>query len=120
MVRRTKDRVEPAGEEVSLAAPDADVDITGTLQRLRRIEGQIRGIQRMLTEGRECQDVLTQLMAIRSGVDEVSLLIVDLHIGRCILDGISLDDERRSELLRVLRAMTRFSPSAGSNENSIP
>lgn len=78
------------------------------LRRLRRIEGQMRGIQRMLEQGRECNDVLTQLMAIRSGVDEVSLQIVDLHIERCIFDGLALDESRRADLNRSLRLMTRF------------
>jgi DNA-binding FrmR family transcriptional regulator len=44
------------------------------LNRLRRIEGQIRGIHRMLAEDRVCEDVVTQLMAARSSLDQVGLL----------------------------------------------
>ena len=62
----------------------------------------------MLEQGRECNDVLTQLMAIRSGLDQVSLQIIDLHIDRCILDGISVDAGKRSELQRALRVMARM------------
>ena len=39
--------------------------------RLRRIEGQVRGIQKMLDEGRECEEMLTQTMAVRSAIDQV-------------------------------------------------
>lgn len=79
-----------------------------TLQRLRRIEGQVRGIQRMLEQGRECNDVLTQLMAIRSGVEEVSVQIIDLHIERCLFEGIEIDPTKRAELNKSIRLMTRF------------
>ena len=99
----------------SCAIP-VDARTDETLRRLRRIEGQVRGIQRMLEQGRECNDVLTQLMAIRSGVDEVSLQIVDLHIERCLFDGIEIAEAKRADLNRSLRIMTRFqyAPSAGS------
>jgi DNA-binding FrmR family transcriptional regulator len=50
------------------------------LTRLRRVEGQIRGIQRMLEEGRGCEDVLTQLAAARSALDQVGLLLMDWMI----------------------------------------
>ena len=86
---------------------DIDTRTADTLRRLRRIEGQVRGIQRMLEQCRECGDVLTQLMAIRSGLDEVSLQIIDLHIERCVLDGIDVDGSKRSELQRALRLMAR-------------
>lgn len=68
----------------------------------------MRGIQRMLEQGRECNDVLTQLMAIRSGVEEVSVQIIDLHIERCLFEGIDLDPAKRADLNRSIRLMTRF------------
>ena len=95
-------------EECMTCRPAVDERTPETLRRLRRIEGQVRGIQRMLEQGRECNDVLTQLMAIRSGLDQVSLQIIDLHIDRCILDGISVDAGKRSELQRALRLMARM------------
>ena len=75
------------------AMPGPDPFTAEIVHRLRRIEGQVRGIQRMLEDGRECNDVLTQLMAIRSGVEQVSLQIVDLHIERCVFRGHA--DRRR-------------------------
>jgi DNA-binding FrmR family transcriptional regulator len=68
------------------------VDTEAILTRLRRIEGQIRGIHRMLEEDRVCEDIVTQLMAARSSLDQVGLLLIDHHIDRCLLtdseDGI--------------------------------
>ncbi|HEU4759421.1 MAG TPA: metal-sensitive transcriptional regulator [Dehalococcoidia bacterium] len=78
-----------------------------TLARLRRIEGQIRGIHRMLDEGRMCEDVLTQLMAARSGLDQVGLLIMDHHIEHCLLSGLPADAGLR-HLQQALRLWLRF------------
>jgi len=52
--------------------------------RLRRVEGQIRGIQRMVEEGRECEAIVTQLMAARAALDKVSLLILRDQIVYCL------------------------------------
>jgi CsoR family transcriptional regulator, copper-sensing transcriptional repressor len=54
------------------------------LQRLKRIEGQARGLQKMIEEGRECEDVVIQLAAIKSAIDRVSLSIVGTHMIECI------------------------------------
>jgi CsoR family transcriptional regulator, copper-sensing transcriptional repressor len=85
-----------------------DARTSDTLTRLRKIEGQVRGIQRMLEQARECNDVLTQLMAIRSGVEEVSVQIIDLHIERCLFQGVEIDPATRADLNRTIRLMTRF------------
>ena len=108
------------GQDACAAPPDGRT--ADTLRRLRRIEGQVRGIQRMLEQGRECNDVLTQLLAIRRGVDEVSLHIVDLHIERCIFDGVAIDDAKRAELQRSMRLMTRLhsAPAAESESDALP
>ncbi len=103
-----------AMQEMDHCALPADSRTAETLRRLRRIEGQVRGIQRMLEQGRECNDVLTQLMAIRSGLDEVSVQIIDLHIERCLFDGLDLDPVKRADLNRSIRLMTRFHPSAAA------
>lgn len=54
--------------------------------RLARIEGQVRGIQRMLDEDRYCIDVLTQLTAIKAAIDKVALALLDDHVGHCVVD----------------------------------
>ena len=48
--------------------------------RLRRIEGQVQGLQRMLETGRECEEMLTQVMAVRSSIDQVGILLMEGHI----------------------------------------
>jgi DNA-binding FrmR family transcriptional regulator len=83
------------------------IDTEALLARLRRIEGQIRGIHRMVSEDRMCEDVLTQLMAARSGLDQVGLLIMDHHIEHCLLEGLP-DQEGLRNLQSALRLWLRF------------
>jgi DNA-binding FrmR family transcriptional regulator len=87
------------------------------LTRLRRIEGQIRGIQRMLEEGRGCEDVLTQLTAARSALDQVGLLLMDWHIERCVLGGLPPDEPRVQALREALKTWTRFRLLPGAAED---
>ncbi len=63
---------------------DLEQDVQSLLARLRRIEGQIRGIQRMLEEDRVCEDIVTQLMAARSSLDQVGVRLLDHHVERCL------------------------------------
>lgn len=88
-------------------AEDDSTDTDALLTRLRRIEGQIRGIHRMLAEGRMCEDVLTQLMAVRSGIDQVGLYVMDHHIEQCLLSDLSSDAGLRN-LQQTLRLWLRF------------
>jgi DNA-binding FrmR family transcriptional regulator len=53
--------------------------------RLKRIEGQIRGLQRMVDEQRDCEAILTQLMAARAALDRVGLLVADTFVQECVL-----------------------------------
>ena len=80
--------------------------------RLRRIEGQIRGIQKMLEEGRECEDMLTQTMATRSALDQVGARLMEFHLERCLLEGFDCDEERMTSLREALKLWTRFGQPA--------
>jgi DNA-binding FrmR family transcriptional regulator len=62
--------------------------------RLRRIEGQVRGIERMVDEDRYCIDVLTQISAIQAALDKVALGLLDGHARHCMREGA---EEGRSE-----------------------
>jgi len=62
----------------------ATPDVQTLIARLKRIEGQIRGIQRMLEEDRVCEDIVTQVMAARTALDQVSIHILDQHVQRCM------------------------------------
>ncbi len=85
----------------------ATAEIEAILTRLRRIEGQIRGIHRMLAEDRVCEDIVTQLMAARSSLDQVGLLIIDQHIDRCLAARESPEEALR-KLQEALRLWLRF------------
>ena len=80
--------------------------------RLRRIEGQARGILKMLEEKRDCEDMLTQTMAMRSALDQVGARIMEYHLDRCLLDGFGCDDEQMERLRDSLRLWTRFGQPA--------
>ncbi len=74
------------------------------LQRLRRIEGQARGIARMIEEGRECLDVVQQLTAMRAAADSLCVELVQAMLERCFLDGSPPPPQ---QLARVLKAVVR-------------
>ncbi len=77
------------------------------LNRLRRIEGQVRGVARMIEEDRYCIDVLTQLQAIRAAVTRVESEMLKSHLGHCIESAIVSGDQaeqrkKASELIELL------------------
>jgi DNA-binding FrmR family transcriptional regulator len=81
------------------------------LNRLKRIEGQVRGIARMVDEDKYCIDVLTQISASTASLRAVGLLVLEDHIRGCVIDG---DPEEREETLEELtRAIERFVRSVG-------
>jgi DNA-binding FrmR family transcriptional regulator len=80
--------------------------------RLRRIEGQARGVLRMLDEKRDCEEMLTQTMAMRSALDQVGARIMEYHLQRCLLEGFDCDEERMERLRESLRLWTRFGQPA--------
>lgn len=73
-------------------------------KRLQRMEGQVRGIRRMLDEERECQDVLTQLSAIRGAAYQISLLLVENYALDCVShpEAHGSKDEAISKLVNTL------------------
>jgi CsoR family transcriptional regulator, copper-sensing transcriptional repressor len=56
--------------------------------RLKRIEGQVRGVERMVAEDRYCIDVLTQVNSIKAALDKVALILLDGHVDHCVSDAI--------------------------------
>ena len=80
--------------------------------RLRRIEGQARGILKMLEEQRDCEDMLTQTMAMRSALDVVGARLMEYHLERCLLEGFDCDPERMESLREALKLWTRFGQPA--------
>ena len=78
-------------------------------KRLRRIEGQVRGIERMIEEDRYCIDVLTQIAAIQAALDKVALGLLDGHARHCVIGGQAngepeeLTDELMAAVGRLMR-----------------
>ena len=60
--------------------------------RLRRVEGQVRGVQKMVEEDRYCIDVLTQVGAVKAALDAVALLLLQDHTEHCVVEAIQAGD----------------------------
>jgi CsoR family transcriptional regulator, copper-sensing transcriptional repressor len=79
------------------------------LNRLSRIEGQVRGVARMVDDDRYCIDVLTQISAVQAALDKVALELLDDHAAHCVVGGASdrppeeLKDEMMSAVARLMR-----------------
>lgn len=79
------------------------------LARLKRIEGQIRGIEGMVAEDRYCIDVLTQISAARAALDKVALGLLDDHAHHCVIgaDSARERDEKTAELMEAVGRLMR-------------
>jgi DNA-binding FrmR family transcriptional regulator len=75
-------------------------------RRLSRIEGQVRGVERMVEDERYCIDVLTQISAIRAALDKVALNLVDDHARKCILE--ARGEERDQKVGELMGALDRL------------
>ncbi len=76
------------------------------LARLRRIEGQIRGIQGMIEKGRDCEAIVTQLMAARAALDKAGLTIVSHHLEQCLTS--PTESPSRERLERIIKFFMKF------------
>jgi DNA-binding FrmR family transcriptional regulator len=84
-------------------------------KRLRRVEGQIRGLQRMVEERRECEAILTQLIAARAALDRVGLLVVENYVEECL--PTQDPDVMQQRVRRVLGLVfSRYSLSGQADE----
>jgi len=84
--------------------PSYELDKSNMLERLRKIEGQVRGIQRMINDGRYCIDILTQLAAVQAALDKVGLMVLEDHTRGCVAKAIRDDGgaEAIEELMSVI------------------
>ncbi|VXC45586.1 metal-sensitive transcriptional regulator [Nocardioides sp. AX2bis] len=80
------------------------------LKRLRRIEGQARGLQRMVEEEKYCIDVLTQVAAMTSALEAFSLGLLSEHLHHCVVDAARAgdDDAARAKVDEAVAAITRL------------
>ena len=72
------------------------------LQRLRRIEGQVRGLQRMVEEEKYCIDILTQIAAARAALRSTGMIILKRHVESCVADAIEAGGTERSAIIDEL------------------
>src|SRR5215469_8477493 len=81
-----------------------------TLGRLRRIEGQVQGIQRMVEEDKYCVDILLQLTAVQGAVEQVQRLLLGRHIESCVADAIRSGStrDRQKKVDELLEVFSRF------------
>jgi CsoR family transcriptional regulator, copper-sensing transcriptional repressor len=79
--------------------------------RLRRIEGQVRGLQRMVDEDAYCIDVLTQVAAVQTALEQVAVNVLDAHVRGCVTDALndggSQADEKLDELMGAVRRFAK-------------
>ncbi len=80
------------------------------LNRMRRIEGQARGIEKMITEGRYCIDILTQIAAVSTALETVAGILLDDHVHHCVRHALSSGDEAvaAEKTEELLQAVHRF------------
>jgi len=77
------------------------------ISRLRRIEGQVRGVQRMIEEEADCGEILNQIAAIKSAVHHAGIIMFENHAQECILKSLNDSDQEQS-LDEIVKVMGRF------------
>ncbi len=85
------------------------VDKKSLILRLKRIEGQVRGVQRMIDEEAHCNDVLTQVAAIKSAINQVGLIVFENHAHDCIRSAIQdeTEDARFEEVINMMSKLMK-------------
>lgn len=79
-------------------------------KRLHRIEGQVRGIERMVDEDRYCVDILTQVAAVRTALESLGLEVLEDHVNHCVHDALTAGDESiaTTKSKELVAAVQRF------------
>ena len=86
-----------------------DTQQQALVTRLNRIEGQVRGIRRMVQEPRLCVEILQQLAAAEAALNRISLAVFKFHVERCVPDGVTQGDpERGKQLSELVDIFDRF------------
>ena len=91
------------------AQPGYIADKAALGARLRRIEGQVRGIERMVDDERYCIDILTQISAIQAALDKVGLRLLEQHAAHCVIgpEDAAVRAEKTDELMAAVARFTR-------------
>ena len=96
--------------QVETNAPGYAADKDALVRRLHRIEGQVRGIERMVEEDRYCIDVLTQISAVNTALESLAFRILDDHVNHCVAGALTSGDEAdaATKTEELLEAVQRF------------
>ncbi len=84
------------------------IDNENINNRLKRIEGQVRGIMKMVDEDKNCEDILIQIAAVKSALHKTGQIILEGHLQHCVIDGIKRGDETET-MKRLASAIEQFS-----------
>ena len=95
---------------MSATLPGYHGDKAALVKRLHRIEGQVRGIERMVEEDRYCIDVLTQIAAVSTALESLALKLLDKHVDHCVAAALASgdQDEAGQKAAELLEAVRRF------------
>jgi DNA-binding FrmR family transcriptional regulator len=85
-------------------------DKEALVKRLHRIEGQVRGIERMVEDDRYCIDILTQVSAVNTALESLAFKVLDDHVNHCVTDALSSGDpkEAAAKSKELMEAVQRF------------
>lgn len=89
--------------ETTAPSTRVDDDVERVLNRLKRIEGQVRGLQRMIDEGKECEQILTQLSAVKSALDRVGIHLISHRMKECLEQSAktSVDEDAMEQAFEI-------------------
>ena len=87
-------------------------DKEALVRRLHRIEGQVRGIERMVDEDRYCIDILTQIAAVKTALEQVAAKLLEDHVTHCVAEALASGDaavagQKSKELLAAVQRFSR-------------
>lgn len=84
------------------------LDTEAVTKRLKRIEGQVRGLMRMVEENKSCEEILIQISSVKSALHKTGQVILEGHLHHCVIDGIREGDEDET-MKKLFSALEQFS-----------
>ncbi len=84
------------------------MDVDAITNRLKRIEGQVRGLQKMVAEDKSCEEILIQIGSVKSALHKTGQVILEGHLHHCVLDGIR-EGKGDETMKRLTSAIEQFS-----------
>lgn len=78
------------------------------LNRLKKIEGQVKGIHRMVEEGKYCGDVMIQISAVRSAINSVGSLMIDNYINECLFTSLKASDDDEKNIKEIINVIEKY------------